>query len=30
MTVLHVLHILLRATVLHVLPDGTEGLTLRT
>ena len=29
MTVLHVLHVLLRAAVLHVLPDGTEGLTPR-
>ena len=29
MTVLPVLSVLLRATVLHVLPDGTEGLTPR-
>ena len=29
MTVLLMLSVLLRATVLHVLPDGTEGLTPR-
>lgn len=27
LAVLHVLHVLPRATVLHVLTDGTEGLT---